>query len=453
MSIQTMATIPTDEEGSYPALAGVVPAPVGKRVGALVLEAAIVLIVYQGLDAVILAIGVAQGNYTLLQQGPQVLGWLQFFTAVGVQVWCMVKRGHWLGGVLLKITHVDVETGQPAPGKVLKKFLLQYAINLVTLGIGFLIIALVSMRSTTGRNWLDRMTGLMVIDIKNGPMPSATAAAGAARVTYPMTVIAPVGVPSPPPLPQSANPFASATPPPFQTPTNRFAQTSTLAAAPFTQSPPPSPAAAPLPPPSVAAPLPPLPASSPALQNPFSPRTAAPIQPIVPVDRPGADAFIEATPFSSAAPQAAPPLPAPLLGAPAVVNERDIVPQVDVGETVLDAAVFTPATGGLRELVVDGDLILPNGQITLLGRNPTGSPTLESAVPIALADTDLKISKTHLAVGLEDGAWWVMDLHSTNGTTIVHTSGNHTRCEPGVSTPVAPGDVVRFGTHEIKARP
>ena len=222
MSIQTMATIPTDEEGSYPALAGVVPAPVGKRVGALVLEAAIVLIVYQGLDAVILAIGVAQDNYTLLLQGPQVLGWLLFFTAVGVQVWCMVKRGHWLGGVLLKITHVDVETGQPAPGKVLKKFLLQYAVNLVTLGIGFLIIALVSMRSTTGRNWFDRMTGLMVIDIKNGPMPIATAA-DAARVTYPMTVIAPVGLPSPPPLPQSANPFASATPPPFQTPTNRFA--------------------------------------------------------------------------------------------------------------------------------------------------------------------------------------------------------------------------------------
>ncbi len=445
MSIQTMATIPTDEEGSYPALAGVVPAPVGKRVGALVLEAAIVLIVSQGLGAVILAIGVAQGNYTLLLQGPQVLGWLLFFTAVGVQVWCMVKRGHWLGGVLLKITHVDVETGQPAPGKVMKKFLLQYAINLVTLGIGFLIIALASMRSTTGRNWFDRMTGLMVIDIKNGPMPSATAAAGAAQVAYPpMTVIAPVGLPSPPPLPQSANPFASATTPPFQTPTNRFAETSTLAAAPFTQSPPPIPAAAP---------LPPLPMSSPALQDPFNPRTVAPIQPIAPVDRPGADAFIEATPFSPAAPQAAPPLPAPLLGAPAVVNERDVVPQVDVGETVLDVAVFTPATGGLRELVVDGDLILPNGQITLLGRNPTGSPTLESAVPIAVADSDMKISKTHLAVGLEDGAWWVMDLHSTNGTTIVHTTGTHTRCEPGASTPVAPGDMVRFGTHEIKARP
>lgn len=449
MSIQTMATIPTDEEGSYPALAGVVPASVGKRIGALVLEVVVITIVYQGLAAVILAIGVAQSNYALLLQGTQVLAWILAITFLALQVWCMLQRGHWFGGVLLKITHVDVETGKAAPGKVIKKFLLQYAINLVTFGIGFLIIALVSMRSTTGRNWFDRMTGLMVIDIKKGPMPSASAAADAAQLAAPTTVIAPVGLPSPP-LDPAASPFTNAVVPPSQPSINGFVEEPSYAHAPTNQLPPP--VAAPLPPLPATAPLATPPASSPVLQDPFSPRSAPPIQSIVPVDRPGANAFIEATPFFSQPSASAPPPPAPLLSTPAVVNERDVVQQVDAGETVLDAAVFTPATDGLRELVVDGDLALPNGQITLLGRNPTGSPTLESAVPIALADPEMKISKTHLAVGLVDGAWWVMDLHSTNGTTILHSSGSHTRCEPGVATPVGADDVVRFGTHEIRAR-
>lgn len=452
MIMQTAAVIPADEDGSYPALAGVVPAPVGRRIGALVLETAIITVAFYGGSAALMAIGLASGSYDLAMYGPAVLGWGVAIAMLGAQIWCMLKRGHWVGGVLLKITHVNVQTGQPDPGKVFLKFLLQWIISTVTLGIGFIIIALVTMRSTTGRNWFDRVTGLMVIDLKNGPLPTAATATAAQYAMQPMplapSAIASVSLPQPPAWsPFAASPSAVGPPAPTAVP---FMEVPAFAPAPMNRPP----AAVPPPPPPVS--TRPQQAAVPApsafvSQNPFGSPVAAPSQPIVPVDRPGADAFIEATPFSAAKLMPTPLPPAPLITAPVVVNERDLAPQADFGETVLDAAVLAPV-GGARELVVDGDLVLPQGQITLLGRNPIALPTMESAVPIALADPAMKISKSHLAVGLVDGKWWVMDLHSTNGTAIVDANGTTTRCEPGVSTPMEPGNVIRFGSHEITAR-
>lgn len=449
MTMQTAVVIPADEDGSYPALAGVVPAPVGRRVGALVLEAAIVAVVVYGGGAALMAIGLASGLYDLAVYGPLVLNSGALIGMVGGQIWCMLKRGHWIGGVLLKMTHVNVQTGQPEPGKVFLKFLLQWIISSVTFGIGFFIIAMVTMRSTTGRNWFDRMTGLMVIDLRNGPLPATAAAAQQAMVPVPSapSAIAPVRLPQAPAQGTfAASPDAVGGPGPMSA---AIMDVPAFAPTPVNRPP----AAVPPPPPASSTPEQagiPAPQAQ-ILQNPFGPPVAAPSQPITTVDRPGADAFIQATPFSTAQPVTTPLPAAPSISAPVVVNERDLPPQADFGETVLDAAVLDPV-GGARELVVDGDLVLPEGQITLLGRNPIALPTMESAVPIALADPAMKISKSHLAVGLEDGSWWVMDLHSTNGTAIVDATGATTRCEPGVSTPVEPGDVIRFGTHEITAR-
>lgn len=444
MSIQTATLIPADQDGSYPALTGVVPAPVGKRIGALVLELVIITVVIYGGSAALMAFGLAAGAYEFAVYGPMVLAWGAAVFFLVLQIWCLVKRGHWFGGVLLKMTHVNVQTGRPDPGKVVLKFVLQWVISSLTLGLGFLIIALASMRPTTGRNWFDRVTGLMVIDLKNGPLPQGASSAAAPQTIAPAaqgaSAIASVHLPQPatPGHLSASAAVTSTTAPPF--------------AAPQTLAPPPtsSSIASTPPPPPPPADLAQQP-SVPVLQNPFGPPAGASHRPIVPVDRPGADAFIEATPFAASRPASASPPPAPPLSAPVVVNERELAPQTDFGETVLDSVALAPA-GGVRELVVDGNMVLPQGQITLLGRNPIVMPQLESAVPIPLDDPAMKISKSHLAVGLEDGRWWVMDLHSTNGTVLVDAVGNVSRCEAGVSTAVDPGSVIRFGTHEIAAR-
>lgn len=102
-------------------------------------------------------------------------------------------------------------------------------------------------------------------------------------------------------------------------------------------------------------------------------------------------------------------------------------------------------TGATAVLVPERD----GGEIALagvvvLGRDPVASPEHPEASLLVLRGTSLSISKTHaLLIPVVDGLW-VTDLHSTNGTTIVH-GGTSRRAVPGIPEPVFPGDRLLFG--------
>jgi len=95
-----------------------------------------------------------------------------------------------------------------------------------------------------------------------------------------------------------------------------------------------------------------------------------------------------------------------------------------------------------RQMSIDG--------LVLLGRNPQPQPGEEDAQLIKLADQTRTVSKSHLAVGLDDAGVYVMDRGSTNGSIVTAPDGTATRCQAGDVVPVEPGSIVSMGDHWLE---
>ncbi len=66
----------------------------------------------------------------------------------------------------------------------------------------------------------------------------------------------------------------------------------------------------------------------------------------------------------------------------------------------------------------------------LIGRNPAMEPGEYVDDLVAIVDEGKSVSKTHLEFGQQDGAFWVSDRFSTNGTVIRIAGSEPRRCEP-----------------------
>ncbi len=100
----------------------------------------------------------------------------------------------------------------------------------------------------------------------------------------------------------------------------------------------------------------------------------------------------------------------------------------------------------------DGRRITVEG-LVLLGRNPQPQPGEEDAHLIKLADETRTVSKSHLAIAVDDaGGVYVVDRGSTNGSTVTNTSGQSTRCTPGVRVYVDAGTIISIGDHWLELR-
>ncbi len=82
---------------------------------------------------------------------------------------------------------------------------------------------------------------------------------------------------------------------------------------------------------------------------------------------------------------------------------------------------------------------------TRYGRNPVID---EGAVAIPVRDETLSLSKTHFEIGGTSSAAWIVDRHSTNGTTLVR-DGGRIPLIPGVPTTIRPGDNLELGDRRI----
>lgn len=179
----------------------------------------------------------------------------------------------------------------------------------------------------------------------------------------------------------------------------------------------------------------PLPAARQRLDVPLEPLASAPS----PGPDPGRAAGPSAVPSlypmvppSSARsdrPPATAPSPSP------VVPEHDGLTQRRPGASVAVTRTY--------ELRFDDGLTVAVDGLMLIGRQPAAGPD-EAAKIVPVADPSCSVSKTHLAVGVDTSGPWMIDRHSTNGTTVFTADGEVTLV-PGVRTPLSPGEVVHAG--------
>jgi hypothetical protein len=100
-------------------------------------------------------------------------------------------------------------------------------------------------------------------------------------------------------------------------------------------------------------------------------------------------------------------------------------------------------------LRVDSGEALELGPFCLLGREPVARDGDPPAVFVRFDDVKLSVSKTHIAYGVDERGFWVMDRNSTNGTTIIDPSGHRTPCAPGARHYVPFGSQVQIGQRRL----
>ncbi len=90
--------------------------------------------------------------------------------------------------------------------------------------------------------------------------------------------------------------------------------------------------------------------------------------------------------------------------------------------------------------------------LVLIGRNPQPGPGEEDARLVKLADESRTVSKTHLALGVDDAGPFVVDRGSTNGSTMSIPDRPSRVCAPHVAVSVEEGALVSIGDHWLRIR-
>lgn len=117
-------------------------------------------------------------------------------------------------------------------------------------------------------------------------------------------------------------------------------------------------------------------------------------------------------------------------------------------------ATITPARRSngtpIPVAVVDDGQRVALSTCTLIGRGPVAGPTDTAPLLVALEDTTMSVSKTHLAIIYDGTGWFAEDRYSTNGVEMVRADGTVVRLQPGVRMPVAVGATLRFGERSVR---
>jgi len=108
----------------------------------------------------------------------------------------------------------------------------------------------------------------------------------------------------------------------------------------------------------------------------------------------------------------------------------------------LDRRIPGPATFVLQFSTGESVLVRGTG---IVGRNPVSQPSEVFDDYVVIVDGSKSVSKTHLEFGQEEGAFWVSDRYSTNGSVIRPVRGEPQRCEPGRRYRVERGTRVDIG--------
>ena len=164
------------------------------------------------------------------------------------------------------------------------------------------------------------------------------------------------------------------------------------------------------------------------------------------------------------APAAPVPLTAPGAGSPATVasgptpGATRLATHSNGGATVApptdptaEAAAAGRSTTTWTAQLDDGRELTVHG-LVLLGRNPQPRPGEETAQLVKIADETRTVSKSHLALDVDERGLFLIDRGSTNGSTVTEPGGQRTRCAPWDATYLSDGAVVTMGDHRLTVR-
>lgn len=450
-----------------PALSGTVPAPVGRRIGAALIDGGLMLAV-QLFAYVIATYVVWWGAFPLWSQLYRLVSTVAGYTVASlllggggitgllVLAWGLVQwRLHATTGQTIGKRAVGIRTlavpGGTAPGwgRTFGRYALIAIANLFCFAGLLVVLSVFWDPSRLLRGWHDKAANVFLVDIRSGRDPLALRSGNTLAEPSVQSTVTPS-------VPMSA-PQAAALPAPVTTPPN-----------------PPVPPAAPLQPvaevglpsPASARPAVPPPAHS-VSPTPVSP-TPVPPTPVPPAPvssgtvSSGAG-IISAVPGVPTAAGAVPPPPPPPPPAPPVapLGARPVVPVTagpfspmpappvddDDAELTVASLSVTPSVSEVR-LVFDTGAVLPVTGRGRIGRDPVaGEEPVTHLVP--LPDTTKSVSKTHLEFVLADGGLWVCDLHSTNGSSI-ERAGARTALAAGEWVRAETGAVVHVGSRTFR---
>jgi uncharacterized RDD family membrane protein YckC len=122
-------------------------------------------------------------------------------------------------------------------------------------------------------------------------------------------------------------------------------------------------------------------------------------------------------------------------------------PVDDDGRTHLARPVVRTA-GAWALRLDDGREIVLSGTV-LIGRNPVARGGEDVSDLISVGADGRMVSKTHLAVGVDQRGVYVVDRGSTNGTAIATSGGIFEPCAAGDRVRVRDGQVISFGDHSL----
>lgn len=140
---------------------------------------------------------------------------------------------------------------------------------------------------------------------------------------------------------------------------------------------------------------------------------------------------------------------APLAAEPLAAEAEDVSDTERV-ERTNGAGHRTILDGWVAELD-DGRVFAVRG-LVLLGRNPQPGDDEADAELVKLPDESRTVSKTHLALGVDDAGLFVVDRGSTNGSTITPPGQPTTSIGPFHAVSVGEGSVVSIGDHWLRIR-
>lgn len=445
------------------AVPGAVPAGVGKRVLACVVDALAAFL----LGGAFVAAGAWEAFLTRDDAEPGGLGLLvgggAALAVVALGQWIAHgRRGVTLGKALVGLRTVDADTGRPIG--MVRALLRALVVGAGTLaaGVGQVVVLASPLFDSGGRRqgWHDKAARALVVDVALGADPVRAQATATARLDG---LLAPVAATDVPPRPTGgAVPPVAPPPPPVAPPPPHVSVDDDLPAAPAAGTVPgggehrgPDPMA-------------PFPAAvPPVLSAAGGPDDTT--DPTAAVDHRGAAPDGAAAGVISAVPGA----PGASGGAPGTPARPPLEPTVLV-DHVPDALIVSGSSADLDDDVEATRLSLvrrPGGRrrtdgpasaalrlwdgteltltgVALVGRNPArrdDEPLPERLVTVP--DERRSVSKTHLAVGVDERGTWVRDRGSTNGTVVTLPDGSQVICASGQQVRVPVGATVSFGDY------
>lgn len=114
----------------------------------------------------------------------------------------------------------------------------------------------------------------------------------------------------------------------------------------------------------------------------------------------------------------------------------------------LERSLGVRPAGAVRLVMDDGTKYDLVGSL-LIGRSPVAQGDWEKAATLEMNDTGATVSKTHLALTVIEGALFVTDLGSTNGTSVSSAGGAIRPIPSGELSEVPAGSLILFGTRMI----